>query len=54
MSKEPALILAAVGAIIALVMGFGAPVTTVQFGLIMAAVSAVLGLLTRARVSPAE
>ena len=53
-NREPALILAAVGALLALVIGFGAPVTPAQLGLIMAAVSAGLGLATRTRVSPAE
>ena len=52
-NREPALILAAVGAILALVVGFGLPVTPVQMGLILAAVSAVLGLVTRSQVSPA-
>ena len=51
-NREPALILAAVGAIIALAIGFGAPVTAAQLALIMAAVSAVLALFVRSQVTP--
>ena len=40
--REPALWMGAVGAVIALGIGFGLPVTPVQFGLIMAAVAAIL------------
>lgn len=52
-SKEPALIIGAVGAIVALAVSFGLPVTTEQVGFIMAAVSAVLALVTRSQVTPA-
>lgn len=52
LGREPALWLAAVGAIVSLAIGFGLEVTTEQFGLIMAAVAAVLGLVTRSQVSP--
>lgn len=50
---EPALIIGAVGALIALAVGFGLPISTEQAGLILAAVSAVLAVVTRSRVSPA-
>lgn len=53
-NREPALVLAAVSALVALGVGFGLPVTTLQAGLILAAVSAVLGLVTRSQVSPAS
>jgi hypothetical protein len=52
-NREPALILAACGAILSLAVGFGLPVTPAQVALIMAAVFAVLGLVTRSQVSPA-
>ncbi len=52
--REPALILAAVNALLALAVGFGLDVTGEQQALIHAAVSALLGLVTRSRVtSPA-
>ena len=52
-NREPAVILGLVGALIALGVGFGLPVSQEQTGLILAAVSAVLGFVTRARVTPA-
>ena len=51
-NREPALILGAVGAVIALAVSFGLPVTTEQVGFILAAVSAILALITRSRVTP--
>jgi hypothetical protein len=51
-NREPALIVSAFSAILALTIGFGVAVTPVQFGLIMAAVSALLGLVTRSQVTP--
>lgn len=51
-NREPALILAALGALIALGVGFGLDVTPEQTGLILAAVAAVLGLVTRQVVTP--
>lgn len=51
--KEPAAILQAVGALIALAVGFGLDVTGEQVALIMAAVTAVLGLVIRQVVVPA-
>lgn len=50
--REPAAILAVASAAIALAIGFGAPITTQQMGLIMAFVSSVVGLITRSQVTP--
>ena len=50
--REPALILAAVQAGIALGVGFGWRITQEQFALLMAFTAAVLGLITRSRVTP--
>lgn len=50
--REPALILGLVGAVIALAVGFGLNVTPEQTGLILAATSAVLAVVTRQLVSP--
>lgn len=52
--REPALILAAVQAAIALAIGFGVDISPEQFGLIMAFCAAVLGLIVRQRVSPVD
>lgn len=52
--REPVMILAAVEATIALAVGFGAPVSGEQVGLLMAFVAAAIGLLARARVSPID
>ena len=52
--REPALILAAVNALLAVAVGFGLPVSTEQAALIMAAVSAVVGVITRSQVTPVE
>ena len=49
-SKEPAAILGAVGAIVALAVGFGLSLTPAQVGLILAATQAVLALV--AALSP--
>jgi hypothetical protein len=51
--REPALIVAALGALIALAVSFGLNLSTEQVGAIMAAVSALLGVVTRSRVTPA-
>lgn len=51
-NREPTMILAVVSAGVSLGMGFGLMITTEQFGLIMAFVSTVLGLITRSQVSP--
>jgi hypothetical protein len=47
--REPALIIGAIQAIVALGIGFGLHVTPEQFGLIMAAVTALLAVLTRSQ-----
>jgi hypothetical protein len=51
-NREPALILAAVQAILAVAIGFGVDITTEQLALILAATAAVLGLVTRSKVTP--
>ena len=50
--REPALLVAALGALIALGVSFGLDLSSGQVGAIMTAVSAVLGVVTRSRVSP--
>lgn len=50
--REPALILGALTALIALAVGFGLDVTEEQVGLILAAVSAVMALIIRSQVTP--
>lgn len=52
LGREPAVLLGLVGSLIALGVGFGLDVTPEQVGLIMAAVSAILGAITRTRVTP--
>ena len=49
---EPALVLALVGALIALVISFGFKLSPEQVGGIMALVSAVLGIVVRSQVTP--
>jgi hypothetical protein len=51
-NREPALILAAVQAVLAVAIGFGLDVTPEQLSLILAATAAVLGLITRQKVTP--
>jgi hypothetical protein len=51
-NREPALILAFVSAVIALVISFGLDLSTDQVGAIMAVVAALLGLITRSQVTP--
>lgn len=46
------MILAAVQAVLAVAVGFGLPVSTETMALIMAAVAAVIGVITRSRVTP--
>jgi hypothetical protein len=53
-SREPALWLGAVNALLALSVAFGLPVTPSQVGLINAAVAAILSLIIRAQVSPVK
>lgn len=52
MKSEPVLILAAVQAIIALGVSFGLKLSAEQTGAIMAVSAALLGVVTRAYVSP--
>jgi hypothetical protein len=50
--NEPVLIGAAIRALIYAAMAFGTPVTVEQLGALMAAVEAVLAVITRALVTP--
>ena len=50
--QEPALVLGAVQALVAMAVGFGLPVTAEQVGLIVAATGAVLSVVTRTQVTP--
>lgn len=52
--REPALVTGAVGAVLALVVAFGFELSGEQTGAIMAVVTAVLGFVTRAKVTPAR
>jgi hypothetical protein len=51
--REPAMIVAAVQAIIVLLVSFGLQLTTEQTAAILAVTAVVLGLITRSQVSPA-
>ena len=51
-NREPAAILAALQAIIAVAVSFGLDLSAEQVGGILAATAAVLGLVTRSRVTP--
>ena len=50
--REPALILGAVQALLALAVGFGLQVTPEQMALILAASAAVFAVITRQNVTP--
>lgn len=50
--REPALVTAFTAAVIALLVAFGLDLTGEQTGAIMALVTAVLGFVTRAQVTP--
>jgi len=50
--REPAMVLALVQAVIALVAAFGLKLAPDQIGAILAVTAVVLGLITRSRVSP--
>ena len=52
--REPAMVLALVQAVIALVVAFGLNLAPDQIGAILAVTAVVLGLITRSRVSPCE
>jgi hypothetical protein len=49
--REPAMILAFLGAVISLAVGFGLKLTPEQFALVMTVVQLGLGLITRSQVS---
>lgn len=50
--REPAMVLALVQAVIALVVAFGLSLAPNQIGAILAVTAVILGLITRSRVSP--
>lgn len=50
--RNPALILALVGAVISLAVAFGLSLSAEQTGAIVAVVQIVLGLITRSQVTP--
>lgn len=50
--REPAMVMAAVNAVIALGVTFGLDLSVEQVGAILAATAAVLGLIVRSKVSP--
>jgi hypothetical protein len=50
--REPALILAAVQALLALAVGFGLQLSAEQMSLVLAASAAVFGVITRSQVTP--
>jgi hypothetical protein len=52
LGREPAMVLALVQAVIALVVAFGLSLAPDQIGAILAVTAVVLGLITRSRVSP--
>lgn len=52
--REPVMILALLESMLALAVGFGLSISTEQFGLLMAASVAAIGVVTRSRVSPAS
>lgn len=51
-NREPALVLAVVQTVLALLIAFGADLTAEQVGSILAVSAAVLGLITRKKVTP--
>jgi len=51
--REPAMVLALVQAVLALVVAFGLSLEPDQIGAILAATAVILGLITRSKVSPA-
>lgn len=51
-NREPALIVAAVQALVGLAVSFGLDLTGEQVGAIMAATAALLGVIARRKVSP--
>jgi hypothetical protein len=53
-NREPAAVLAALQALIAVAVSFGLSLSAEQVGGILAATAAVLGLITRSQVSPTD
>jgi hypothetical protein len=53
LGREPAMVLALVQAVIALVVAFGLNLAPDQIGAILAVTAVVLGLISRSQVSPA-
>lgn len=53
LGREPAMVLALVQAVLALVVTFGLHLTPEQTGAIVAVSAVVLGLITRSKVTPA-
>lgn len=51
-NREPALVLAAIAAVVSLAIGFGVDITTEQLALINAAAAAIVGLIVRSKVTP--
>ena len=51
--REPAMVLALVQVVIALVVAFGLSLAPDQIGAILAVTAVILGLVTRSQVSPA-
>lgn len=51
-NREPALVLAAISAIVSLAVGFGVNVSTEQLALINVAAAAVVGVIVRSKVTP--
>jgi hypothetical protein len=51
-NREPALILAAIAALVSLAVGFGLDITIEQAALINAAAAAIVGLIVRQKVTP--
>lgn len=51
-NREPALVLAVVQTVLALLIAFGADLSAEQVGAILAVSAAVLGLITRQKVTP--
>ena len=51
-NREPALVLAAIAAVVSLAIGFGVDITIEQFALINAAAAAIVGLVVRSKVTP--
>lgn len=53
-NREPAAIIGMVQALLAVAIGFGLDLSSEQLGLILAALAAVLGFITRSQVTPVK